>query len=529
MTKLSKASYNYALKHLLLEGDTDLFPPAFELKALKFNWEIVIDQLNKLDLANYKWNSGRRFVVPTQQLAFRTATQLEPLDSLILTAIIKTFGSKIEAARIPVKEKRVFSYRFDPQPDGRLFGQGSKWHEFWQTSLERVIDKGYKWIAIADISDYYNQIYHHVLGNQLIAAKLPKLIAAIIEKNFLGAVTHGVSRGIPVGPHSVHLLAECALIPIDRSLLSGGHDFCRYVDDFHFFCRSEEDAKITLFNFADILDKQQRLILQKQKTRILHAEEFVELAKSMLVDQPLSEDEQEVIEVIKKYSDGPYENVSLSDISEEDLEAVESEKIVPLFEIYLSEDNVNYTRIGWLLRRLAQVGAPGAVDFILENLTEFTPVLGDTARYIMRASPNYEGNLEDTGELILEALDNPLISNNEYIQMILLNLFAEVKELNHINHLTKTYQRLQSSARREVIMAAGSAGYGHWIKERKDDFAMSDQWIRRAIIRSLPSFPGDEGEHWLKKIKPQLTGIEKLVARWTFKDKNLKVGSIEIN
>lgn len=529
MAKLSKASYNYALKHLILEGDTDLFPPAFELKALKFNWDIVLDQLYKLDITNYQWSSGRRFVVPTHQLAFRTATQLEPFDSLILTGIIKTFGNRIEEARIPIKEKRVFSYRFDPQPDGRLYGTGSKWHEFWQTSLDKVMSNDYEWIAIADISDYYNQIYHHVLGNQLVDAKVPKPIATIIEKNFLGTITHGVSRGIPVGPHSVHLLAECALIPIDRSLLSGGHDFCRYVDDFHFFCKTEGEAQIALFNFADILDKQQRLILQKQKTRIVHVEKFIEMAKSMLIDQPLNDDEQEVIEVIKKYSSGPYENVSLSDIREEDLEAVEEDKIVPLFEIYLNSEHVNYTRVGWLLRRLAQVGAPGAIDFILENLEDFTPVLGDVAKYIMRASANYAGDLIDTGELILEALDNPLIANNEYIQMILLNLFAEVKELNHINDLTKKYSKLPPSARREIIIAAGTASFGHWIKERKDDFTTSDQWIRRAIVRSLPSFPGDEGEHWLKKIKTQLTGIEKLIVRWALRNKNLKVGAIEIN
>src|SRR5207237_7439005 len=122
----------------------------------------------------------------------------------MLTAIIKNYRSKIEAARHPIKEKRVFSYRFDPQPDGRLYGQVSRWHEFWQTSLDKVMEYDYEWVAIADISDYYNQIYHHVLANQLVDAKVPKPIATIIEKNFLGAVTHGVSRGIPVGPHSVH-------------------------------------------------------------------------------------------------------------------------------------------------------------------------------------------------------------------------------------------------------------------------------------------------------------------------------------
>ena len=361
MLKLSKVSYDWALKHLRTEGDTDFFPPPFEIEAIRYNWNAIINQLAALDLSTYEWSPGRRFTVPKGQQTFRNATQLDPLDSLILAAIIKKYGAKLEAARISLSQGRVFSYRFDPQPDGRLYGTVSRWHDFWQTSLNKVETEGHRWVALADITDYYNQIYHHVLGNQLRAVGWPKQLAGIIEKRFLGTLTHGVSRGIPVGPHTVHLFAEAALVPIDNSLLARGLDFCRYADDYHFFCNTEEEARIALYDFAEVLDKQQRLTIQNQKVQILQARDFAEVARSMLVDRPLNTEEEAILKVIRKYSPGgPYAIFSLSRLSEQDLKVVSGDKLSALFELYLnrqtdlySDGNVrNYPRIGWLLRRI---------------------------------------------------------------------------------------------------------------------------------------------------------------------------------
>src|SRR4051812_46179160 len=91
---LSKTSYDWAISHLISEGDTDLLPPLFELEAIQYNWENIVDKLVALDLSNHKWQDGRRFVVPKDQLAFRIATQLAPLDNLLLAALIKEYGLK---------------------------------------------------------------------------------------------------------------------------------------------------------------------------------------------------------------------------------------------------------------------------------------------------------------------------------------------------------------------------------------------------------------------------------------------------
>src|SRR6185369_15038135 len=105
MLKLSPASYDWALNHLLGEYDTDLFPLPFEIQTIQALWGSLREEFERLDLSNYTWRGGRRFIVPKNLLAFRAATQLDPIDSLVMSALIYEHGAKLEASRIPSSEK----------------------------------------------------------------------------------------------------------------------------------------------------------------------------------------------------------------------------------------------------------------------------------------------------------------------------------------------------------------------------------------------------------------------------------------
>lgn len=527
-TRLSKASYDWALRHLLLEGDTDLLPPLPEIEAIKFSWREVGPILQVLDLENYQWGGERRFVVPKESLAFRSATQLDPLDSLVLAAVIKKFGDLIEGIRIPVEDRTVFSHRFSPTSDGRFFGETSGWHEFWKRSIDVASQAGVQSVVSADITDCYNQIYHHVLENQLKEAGLPNGIWSAI-KRLISHLTQTVTRGVPVGPHAMHLLAEAALNPIDRSMLAHGLCFCRYVDDFHIFCASDQAAVIAVHDLVAILDDQQRLALHKQKTRVWSAAEFIAHAESMLSDRPLDDVESDIVKVIKMYGgDNPYFPIDIDDISPADLDAVRAEKLEPLLADYLAAENIEYGHVRWLLRRLAQMGAPGAIDFVLGHLDALAPALGDVARYVMRASPNYEGNWPQAGDLIVTALKHPFVQHSEYLRLVLLHLFAKVPELNHMSTLTSGYATATGPVRREIVFAARAAGDGAWLRERKAEFEAADPWLRRAIVASSSAWPGDERDHWVKTSKTKLTFMEKVMARWALNNRKLNVGPLSL-
>lgn len=526
--KLPRAAYKWALKHLMAEGDTDLFPRAFEIDAIRFGWADVLGKLADLDLTQYAWRGYRRFVVPKAKQAFRAATQLAPMDSLILAALVKKYGGKIEQSRVPAAEGRVFSYRFDPQPDGRFYGTSSAWHEFWKASLRKAKRKKCTWVTIADVADFYNQVYHHVLENELVRAGVPEAVMRVILRA-LKNVTQRVSRGIPVGPHSVHLLGECALIPVDGSLRSGGREYCRYVDDVHFFCQSKGEAEAVLADFAKLLDQHGRLMLQNAKTKILPAGKFVGLAESMLADRPLDENEERIIKLVRKHSSGdPYASVSPADLSKRDRDALAGTKLEELLRQYLSAKPVDYQRVGWLLRRLAQVAAPGAIDFVLARIDKLGPVLPDVVRYIVHASRSYLGDLQQGGARVVKALAVPIVAHNEYLQAVLVNLIAKVPDLDHIGACLALYDSAGPSVRREIVLAAAAADQAHWVKERKDEFASGDPWFRCALVSAAPRLAGDEGRHWVGGLKPTMSGMEKLVAKWAFRSKGMDVGDISL-
>jgi hypothetical protein len=327
----------------------------------------------------------------------------------------------------------------------------------------------------------------------------------------------------------VHLLAELALHPIDEDLIARGYDFCRYVDDFHIFCNSEEHAVGALYDLVHSLDSQQRLIVQRQKTTVFEVEDFIELANAMLVDNPLNENEEELLKIIKGYTDDePYRHVSLKKLSDTDLQRLSSDILEALLEIYLDAERTNYSRIGWLLRRLRQVGAPGAIDFIVKNLGKFAPVLGDAARYITASAPNYTRDLGDLGQRLLATFRLPIVSRSPYLQVVLLDILARVRGLDHAEAATAGYEQADPNVRREILRVAGINGLGSWLRGLKPTFRSMDPWTRAGYLSVLPALPGDEALHWVRGIRKSLTPLERLLVIHAFRDQGLNLGDLRL-
>ena len=114
--------------------------------------------------------------------------------------------------------------------------------------------------------------------------------------NLLKSSTVSVSRGIPIGPHPSHLLAEASLMPIDELLVQRGFDFCRYVDDIHVFCENDERAQVALFAIAGALDQYHKLTPNRQKTQALPRAKFQALARTKADDQPISSTERSILD-----------------------------------------------------------------------------------------------------------------------------------------------------------------------------------------------------------------------------------------
>jgi hypothetical protein len=495
---LNNDSVDWALAHLKASGDTDLFPKPVELDALLSERDILIDALSQRGLSQFKPGPARRFMVPKDEFGFRRATQLHPLDSVILTAILYQFGDLLEARRPPRADDTVFSYRFEPQPDYSLYDRAGDWNHYWSEAASKCEHYGYA--LVLDVADFYNQIYHHVIENQLneagVANEAVKWIMLLLK-----TLTGNVSRGLPVGPHAIHLLAETAMSPVDNSFVSRGIDFIRFVDDLIIFEDSERMCRKRLYEIADILDKQQRLILNPSKTRVEKTEWLREHSFRMIEDRPINDLEEHLLSIVKKYSKGnPYKTVLLSDVVPEDLAQFSKEALVSILGGYLDEAPVNYVRLRWFLRRLTQIGHPGVIPFCLENLEKLAPAMADVCHYLLAASTQVGEDIKLIGASLIDALNDELIASSEYFQISLLSLFSRNGALNHFPRLAERYELSSPNIRREIILAA-RFGQQDWLRELKESFPGMDEWSRSAFLASAKCLPQEERRFFANAIQ----------------------------
>lgn len=217
---VSDSSLNWALEHIFRYGDTDVFPISFEYRAFKSVWPGLLDALRKTDLAQHELGPAIRMMVPKHTTGYRCATQLDPIDSLLFSALVYEMSNLIEEFRLPAERNISCAYRLDVKPDGQFFRKDTGWLAYHEQSKTYSKESWCKYVISADISDFYNQISHHRIQNALASARVAEN-RSLMER-FLGnmnAVHH--SRGIPVGPSGSILLAECALADVDNYLLSG--------------------------------------------------------------------------------------------------------------------------------------------------------------------------------------------------------------------------------------------------------------------------------------------------------------------
>ena len=492
---LNKDSIIWAIDYLHKHSDGDLFPKILEFAALSDKADLLADKLCAAELSQLDIGGHRRFIIPKDEMSYRQATQLDIQDSIILSSIIYQYGSLIENRRLPTDI--VFSYRFSPDVDYGLYAERNMWNVFWQTAYRK--SRPNKIVLYCDIADFYNQLYHHTIENQLIESGLPNQATKWIIK-LLESTTAGVSRGIPVGPHPMHLIAEASMIPIDNSLQVQGYDFIRYVDDIIVFCDNEVEAKLVLSQIATTLDKQQRLMLQRHKTKIYDANEFATICTNMIEDRPISEQEDRVLKLINKYSKGnPYRIVFYNEISKEDWNSISSEIISNIITDYLSQPTIQFDKLRWFYRRLTQIGHPGAIDISLSNIDKLIPCFANVCLYLGSAQNIPADKWVYVGEQLLKLLQHEMVKGNEYFRLLILSLFTKNQHINHFPSLVRDYPVMESFIKREIILSAKQNKAVDWLREQKENYSGMESWQQMAYLFSIANLPIDEKKYFINR------------------------------
>ena len=232
MLKLSPASFDWALNQAEHLDDAGIFPVPFEFTAIRHDWDRLKNYLSSIDVLTWEVRPNRECLSPKTAHSFRIATQLDPLDWLIYNALVYEIGSDLESHRIPQKEGIVFSWRFDPQPNGAMFSRETGYSQFQERSLELADRSDSQYVVVTDIADFFPNLYHHRVENALRSAAQAKVNHAKAIAQLLSAWREKQSFGIPVGPNASRLIAEVAIHDIDQTLRGEGLTFVRYADDF---------------------------------------------------------------------------------------------------------------------------------------------------------------------------------------------------------------------------------------------------------------------------------------------------------
>ncbi|MDB5008527.1 MAG: hypothetical protein JWP45_2920 [Mucilaginibacter sp.] len=373
----------------------------------------------------------------------------------------------------------------------------------------------YEYVVACDISDFYNQIYLHTIENQLIDCGLPNQVGKRIGE-LIKLLNQSSSRGIPIGPHSCHILAEMSLIPVDATLKFRNIPYLRYVDDMVFFCKDLKEMRIRILQIAEILDKEQRLTLQRQKTKEYTATEFLQYTNKIFIHERIYDIEKEVLDIIKSYTGGnAYTKINMGIITNEHLQILSLENITGLLKKYLNVQN--FERLRWLYRRLAQVGIPHAIEFSIEHFEELIPALNDMCLYISSCAQNYNSDWKEIGENIIELLDDEIVRENQFYQISLLNLFVYNKELNHIDQLINIFKNHNEEVKRKVLLASLHYDNAGWIHQLKEEQMRFSDWTRRAYLIATKSLPPEQKKFLHRDIKLTLTPdhlLEHLILSW---------------
>ncbi len=523
--------FRSAVQNIARLGDTDVLPFPIENHIFFDKEDQVVDLLSKIDRGfdDYLFKDpplNESVLAPAGYVGFRSVTQIDPIWNAYLLGLVLSVGDEIEAARVPPARNTVFSYRYEFDDSSKaVFNPNVGWHEFQAESVRRA--KQNSFVLTCDISDFYPRIYHHRLENALmIATKNNSAVPRIMK--LLNAVSKNVSYGLPVGGPAARLLSELLLNRVDRLLLVQGISFCRFVDDYHIFAPTREKAYSNLVFLSEKLLENEGLALHKAKTRIMTSEEFLSVSQTIRSEDSNSAEETQVkgfLSLSLRYD--PY-----SSTADEDYESLRGElqrfNVVGMLTAEIEKSRVHQALTRKLIsavKFLEPDVKADAVRSLIDNAPLLYPVFPNVMLLFKSLLNDMDG---DTKQYIFQGVRN-LLTDESFITRVPANLGYAIRVIADDESeeaellLAKIYNETPALfIKRDIILIMAKRNAHFWISDLRRAYNRLTDWERRALI--VASFIlADEGMHWRRNIRRELSDIDKLYQDWT-QDKSLISG-----
>jgi hypothetical protein len=102
-----------AIEH---HGYSSLVPVPLEWDTVRTKWDEIKPRIAGFDLDNYAPSRPMIVFAPKSRATVRPVCLLHPVDLIIYSALTLIVKDDLEAERIPVRSRRIFSFRASNEP-----------------------------------------------------------------------------------------------------------------------------------------------------------------------------------------------------------------------------------------------------------------------------------------------------------------------------------------------------------------------------------------------------------------------------
>ena len=508
METVKEQHLEWAQKHLQKYSHSNFFPRIFEYSAIFHNWPNVKEYILSLDLTSYVPAASTTYLAYKYNRTYRAAHQLEPIDTIIYTALVREVCEVIENYRRPVSENSVFSYRIKPDSEGCFFPDSNGWESYISRldELSKKYDSGY--VLVCDITDFYNQINIHRIQSLIIeAGKGAFNSQANVIHEFILNLNDRSSRGIPVGPQASIILAELIMASVDNNIKTQTDDFARYVDDIRIFFNTYEEAVIALHNLTDCLNSEHHLVLSGDKTKIFTMDRFHETSfkdaqeeenKSILAraNERAQEKVDELFENLPPYTEDinweeEYDKAFQEVIEDEHFKLL-STTYADLFSKSLAT-GMDLSLLRYILIKARGYRIRSILPLVLNNFERLLPLLREMIIYLYAViNDDVVVRYKTQFETILSSYYTNLPFINLWIAHLLSN-----KCFNRID-LPKNYNSFSNIRSKSII--AKRRQDTTWVRSFRGKLTHLGPSDKRGIMQSLYILPLQEMQPWISSI-----------------------------
>ena len=465
------------------DRSTDFVIGDFEYLVYGAHSEELLDLLTERVEAGVEFGSAplRTIRVPKDARSHTTRPGAVPEidERIVYQMLVDDLADAVEPSLVPVDERVVHSYRYAGERDSAEMFLGFR-HASYATFQERALEiaAAHPFLVVADISDFYERVYHHVLENLLRGLGAPNDTVTELMA-LLRRMRRGSSYGIPQGVWASDYVGNLYLDSLDKLLLRRGLSYCRFVDDIRIGVESAADGERVIERLQTELEAI-GLSLNAGKTTILPQADV----EGTLV--PHRARLTQVSEALRTawLAASPYE------INPEELpafdEAVTVAAIIELFREQMALRSSDASILRFCVRQFRILGVDQVLDEILDNLDRLVVVTQAIVPYLVKMAD--EAN---KGAEVVHGVSTYLRGGNaayDWQVMWLLQLLYRITEVDEASLVFVRNELLNGRRSHDAVTASAVLLLGrhgdHADREslmRRYDRETS-VWVKRAIL-----------------------------------------------